>query len=60
MIILKITCCMCGNEFPNEIEADKKKQLTVKHIKTTLEKSRWIVEVNGEHIDTYCCKYCAA
>ena len=59
MIELKITCSMCGKEFPFSTYADTLTVFTVEALKKRLQNRQWIVQINKPNIDTYCSKECA-
>jgi hypothetical protein len=43
-----------------EISCDGPKQLEPQALKKAIEKNRgWVVQFNGDYMDTYCCKKCA-
>jgi hypothetical protein len=56
MMILEVCCAMCGKEKRIEVapvggnvDADK-----------SIKGAGWIVQQNGQHLDIYCSKQCAA
>lgn len=57
---LQVTCSMCGStKCPLEIDLELT-DLNIESIRRLIEQKGWIVEINGEHFDTYCSKKCAA
>lgn len=50
---------MCGKTRTSKIEKINPEVSNQLDLKEHLEKRRWVVQFNGEHIDTYCCKACA-
>lgn len=61
MITLKVSCSKCGKELHPEMDFDSEFELNVEGLRRRLDdsESNWIVEVNGDNIDTYCSKVCA-
>lgn len=59
MITLKIDCCMCGKESADEILVEKISQFTIQATNNELAKIGWIVQINGDSLDVYCCEECA-
>lgn len=64
MLTLKIECSNhqkndggYGREI--EIELDTIDATTPLQVRKQLEADRWVVQFNGEHMDTYCSKKCA-
>ena len=43
----------------SEVEITIKQDLAPESIKVQIEKLKWIVQFNGDNIDTYCSKQCA-
>lgn len=60
MITLKVECCTCSKGQPLEINVDTVEELILEAVKTRIEKFGWVVEINGNRIDTYCSTKCAA
>jgi hypothetical protein len=58
---LEITCSMCipMRGQPIELYIEGPKDLDPKSLKKRIEKEGWIVQFNGDHMDTYCTKKCA-
>jgi hypothetical protein len=60
-----ITCSMCGGmeryskPHPLEIVINGAKDLDQQALKKQIEAQGWIVQLNGDSIDTYCTKKCA-
>lgn len=62
MVTLKIDCSHCGRELHDEISADDPTTFTpegLAKITAILERKKWIVQINGDNVDTYCSKTCA-
>lgn len=57
MITLSISCSHCGKLLPEDIEVDGRKELD--NIGKIIESLGWVVQYNGDYIDTYCSKRCA-
>ena len=61
MITLRIECCTCYYyKQPLEMFVDTLAELNLEVIKKRIEEFGWIVEISGDHIDTYCSTKCAA
>lgn len=58
MITLTVSCSMCGKEH-KQIEVERENDLRLSGLKEYLKSRGWIVQVNGDNIDTYCSRQCA-
>lgn len=56
---INIRCSYCGKK-PREIAIDEKSDLEIPSLIRAFQREGFIVEENGNHIDTYCRKSCAA
>ena len=52
-------CAQCGKQPCKEFQVDRAEELAAENMKHRLEQNNWIVQINGEHFDTYCSKQCA-
>lgn len=59
MIDIEVSCSKCGKMLPDVFSIEKQQHYLLSNLKATLEKHGWIVELNGDSIDTYCSKECA-
>jgi hypothetical protein len=59
MIEIKVDCSCCGKELSSDIHAWNDGELSNEHVAAQLKKRRWIFEVNGPNLDTYCSKACS-
>jgi hypothetical protein len=56
---LKVECSMCSEAQPLELAIEYKDDLDAKEITKRIQRAGWIVQFNGEMVDTYCTKKCA-
>ena len=61
-ITLEVNCSMCfpPKKPPLRLDISAPIDLRRKALRELIEKEGWIVEFNGQNIDTYCTKACAA
>lgn len=59
MIVMKIECSMCSAAQPLEFTMEREEQLSVAWLRKKLKQEHWTLQVNGGHLDTYCCRTCA-
>ena len=59
MITVEVDCSTCGKARPLSIEIETLADLQPIVLKKAIEREGWIVQINGEYMDTYCSKECA-
>lgn len=61
MITLTISCSKCGKELHPAMDFSSSTRELAEEIRDRLDESGsgWIVEENGDNIDTYCSRQCA-
>lgn len=59
MIAITITCSYCGEPFPVQGILDGPERKAISNLKAFIKRHRWIMEFNGDEIDTYCSVACA-
>ena len=61
MIDIQFSCAMCGKvNHDAHMETDEVNKLNADTIQKEVEATGWIVQRNGESMDIYCSKECAA
>lgn len=61
-LTLEVSCSQHVMTTPPREETiflDTSTQTTADYVKCELERRGWVVQFNGEHMDTYCSKKCA-
>jgi endogenous inhibitor of DNA gyrase (YacG/DUF329 family) len=58
MLMLKVTCAMCGKEGP-ELNVTETAELKPTKLEKRLKQLKWIVQFNGSNFDVYCSAKCA-
>jgi hypothetical protein len=58
---LEVSCSTCWPQenLPLALDIEGPKDIDPQKLKKRIEKEGWIVQFNGDHMDTYCTKKCA-
>lgn len=59
MIEITLSCAQCGAELNSTMTVDKASAVCVESVRLLADGYGWIVQVNGDQVDTYCSKECA-